>query len=102
MTALLLVAGAFFVFLFTVSDLHAKDPGSSYAVAAEVAVLSSPIAPWRGAPLRVVFAAEEPLEGEFSLIAPDARAAAKSRELHGGPPYFWFAEVARRQVLTRS
>ena len=64
-TALLLVAGAFFVFLFTVSDLHAKDPGSSCAGAAEVAVLSSPIAPWRGVPLRVVFAAEEPLEASF-------------------------------------
>ena len=97
-TALFLAAGAFFVFLFTVSDLHAKDPGSSCAGAAEVAVLSSPIAPWRGAPLRVVFAAEESLEGELSLIAPDGKAAAKSRELHGGPPYFWFAEVASPAV----
>jgi len=97
-TVLFLVAGAFFVFLFTVSDLHAKDPGSSCAGAAEVAVLSSPIAPWRGAPLRVVFAAEESLEGELSLIAPDGKAAAKSRELHGGPPYFWFAEVASPAV----
>src|SRR6478672_797900 len=49
-TALFLAAGAFFVFLFTVSDLHAKDPGSSCAGAGagagagEVAVLSSPIA----------------------------------------------------------
>jgi len=49
-TALFPVAGAFFVFLSTVSDLHAKDPGSSCAGTAEVAVLSSPIAPWRGAP----------------------------------------------------
>ena len=93
-TALLLIAGAFFVFLFTVSDLQAKDPGSSCEDAAEVAVLSSPIAPWKGAPLRVVFAAEKPLEGELSLIAPDGKVAAKSRERHGGPPYFWFAEVA--------
>ena len=87
-------AGAFFVFLFTVSDLQAKDSGSSCAGAAEVAVLSSPIAPWRGAPLRVVFASEEPLEGELSLIAPDGRIATKSRERHGGPPYSWFVEVA--------
>ncbi len=28
-------------------------------------MLSSPIAPWKGAPLRVVFAAEKPLEGEL-------------------------------------
>ena len=44
--------------------------------------------------LRVIFAAEKPLEGELSLIAPDGSVAAKSRERHGGPPYFWFAEVA--------
>ncbi len=49
--------------------------------------------PWKGAPLRVVFVAEKPLEGELSLIAPDGSVAAKSRERHGGPPYFWFAEV---------
>ena len=57
-------------------------------------MLPSPVAPWKGAPLRVLFAAEKPLEGEFSLIAPDGSVAAKSRERHGGPPYFWFAEVA--------
>jgi hypothetical protein len=62
--------------------------------AAELAVLPSPIAPWKGAPLRIMFAAEKPLEGEFSLIAPDGKVAATSRERHGGPPYFWFAEVA--------
>jgi len=44
--------------------------------------------------LRVVFAAEKPLEGELSLIAPDGSVAATSRERRGGPPYFWFAEVA--------
>jgi hypothetical protein len=30
-TALLLVAGAFFILVFSVSDLQAKDPGSSCA-----------------------------------------------------------------------
>ncbi|MBI3703752.1 MAG: hypothetical protein HY244_07885, partial [Rhizobiales bacterium] len=39
--------------------------------AAELAVLSSPTAPWQGAPLRVVFAAEKQLDGELTLIAPD-------------------------------
>ena len=52
------------------------------------------MAPWKGAPLRVIVADEKPLDGEFSLIAPDGSVAAKSRERHGGPPYFWFAEVA--------
>jgi hypothetical protein len=61
--------------------------------AAELAVLPSPVAPWKGAPLRAVVAAEKPLQGELSLIAPDGSIAAKSRERHGGPPYFWFTEV---------
>ena len=93
-TALLLIAGAFFVFLFSAVDSQAQGPSGSCEDAAELAVLPSPIAPWKGAPLRVVFAAEKPLEGELSLIAPDGTVAAKSRERHGGPPYFWFAEVA--------
>ena len=58
------------------------------------------MAPWKGAPLRVVFAAEKPLDGELSLIAPDGRVVAKSRDRQGGPPYFWFAEVAAPAVGT--
>ena len=58
------------------------------------------MAPWKGAPLRVIVAAEKPFDGEFSLIAPDGSVAAKSRERHGGPPYFWFAEVASPAVGT--
>jgi hypothetical protein len=56
-------------------------------------VLSAPFAPWTGAPLRVIFAAEKPLDGELSLIAPEGRVATKSRGRQGGPPYFWFAEM---------
>lgn len=92
-TALLLGAGACFAVLFSVADARAQSPSATCEDAAELAVLSSPIAPWRGAPLRVVFAAEKPLEGELSLIAPDGKVAAKSRDRHGGPPYFWYAEV---------
>ena len=83
--ALLLTAGALFVLALSAGDSRAAAPGSCEDVA-ELAVLPSPIAPWKGAPLRVVFATEKPLEGELSLIAPDGKAAAKSRELHGGPP----------------
>jgi hypothetical protein len=93
-TALLPVAGACFVLLFSAHDTRAEDQVGTCEDAAELAVLSSPLAPWKGAPLRVVFAAEKPLEGELSLIAPDGKVAAKSGERHGGPPYFWFAEVA--------
>ena len=90
-SALLPTACAFFVFLFPVVDLQAKGICGDDT---DIAVLSSPIAPWKGAPLRVVFAAEKPLEGELSLIAPDGRVVARSGERHGGPPYFWFAEFA--------
>jgi hypothetical protein len=61
---------------------------------AGLAMLASPMAPWKGAPLSVIFAAEKPLDGDLSLIAPDGKIAATSRDRQGGPPYFWFAEVA--------
>ena len=94
---LLLIAGAFFA---SVADARAKAPSDSCENAAGLAVLTSPIAPWKGAPLRVVFAADEPLDGELTLIAPDGNVSAKSRERHGGPPYFYFAEVASPAVGT--
>src|SRR6266851_8344622 len=94
MTALLPIAGAFLVFLCSAAESRAQASPGVCEDAAELAVLPSPIAPWKGAPLRIVFAAEKPLEGELSLIAPDGSVAAKSRDRHGGPPYFWFAEVA--------
>ncbi len=93
-TALLPIAAAFFVVLFAAADARAESSSSLCADAAELGVLPAPIAPWKGAPLRVIFAAEKPLEGELSLIAPDGSVAAKSRDRQGGPPYFWFAEVA--------
>ncbi len=62
--------------------------------AAEVAILPSPLAPWKGAPLRLLFVVEKPLAGELSLIAPNGSVATQSRERFGGPPYFWYAEVA--------
>lgn len=65
--ALLPIAGAFFVLLFSATDSRAQNPsGNCEEGAAEVTVLSTPMAPWKGAPLRVVFAAEKPLDGELS------------------------------------
>jgi hypothetical protein len=92
-TAFSLIAGALFIFLCSAVESQAQAPSRACEDAAELAVLPSPVTPWKGAPLRVVFAAEKPLEGELSLIAPDGRVAAKSRERHGGPPYSWFVEV---------
>ena len=57
-------------------------------------VFPSPLAPWSGAPLRVMVVAEKPIEGVLSLIAPDGRVAVTSPDRHDGPPYSWFAEVA--------
>ena len=59
-----------------------------------LALLSSPSAPWKGAPLRVIIATEKPLAGELALIAPTGKIAAHSSDMQGGPPYFWFAEIA--------
>jgi hypothetical protein len=60
----------------------------------EITVLPSPLAPWTGAPLRVMVIAEKPVEGTLSLVAPDGKVAVKSADRHEGPPYSWFTEVA--------
>ena len=52
-------------FLFSVIGAQADGSFGTCEDATELAVLPPPIAPWKGAPLRVVFAAENPLEGEF-------------------------------------
>ncbi len=96
--ASLLIAGAFFAVLSSAAVSQAQAQAGGCTDAAEIAILPSPISPWKGAPLRVVFAAEKPLAGELSLIAPDGKVAAKSRERYGGPPYSWFVEVASPAV----
>jgi len=65
-----------------------------------LALLSSPTAPHKGAPLRVIFATEKPLAGELALIAPSGKVANQSSDRQGGPPYFWFAEIASPQAGT--
>ncbi|MGB6537270.1 MAG: hypothetical protein WBF58_15040 [Xanthobacteraceae bacterium] len=90
----LLIASAFFVSLLAAGNARADDAAGTCAAAAEIAVLPAPIAPWTGAPLRVLFVADKPLTGKFSLLAPDGSVAASSSERRGGPPYFWYAEVA--------
>jgi hypothetical protein len=95
-TALLLSVGAC---LIGSSNAQAQRAAPVVATscedAAEIAVLPVPLTPWKGAPLKVILAAEKPLAGELSLIAPDGKVMATSSERHGGPPYFWLAEVAQ-------
>lgn len=81
------------VALLPATGLAAKDEAPTCVGVAAPAFLASPFAPWKGAPLRVVFTAEEEVAGELSLTAPDGSVAATSKERHGGPPYFWYAEV---------
>jgi hypothetical protein len=92
-TAVLLTAGGFFISPLS-TESSAAAASSGCANAAEVTVLPSPQAPWSGAPLRVMVVDEKPAEGQLSLIAPDGSVAVRSSDRHGGPPYFWFAEVA--------
>ena len=89
-TALLLTTGAFIAALFPTASARAETCED----AAGLAVLPSPLAPWKGAPLRVIFTTEKPLDGELSLIAPDGSVATTSHDRLDGPPYVWFAEVA--------
>jgi len=89
-SALLLSASACLV---SVTDVQAGGASSGCEERVGLAVLASPINPWKRAPLRVLFTTEQPLKGELSLIEPGGKVAAKSAERHGGPPYFWFAEV---------
>jgi hypothetical protein len=88
-TAFSLIACAVFILLAPAAKAEPDDCG-----AGGFSILASPMAPWKGAPLRVIFASEKPLDGELSLIAPDGSVAAQSHDRLGGPPYFWFAEVA--------
>jgi hypothetical protein len=99
-----MTAAASVTFLFVGTGSQAQEPQVSQGPQTQIpsgpcdeaslAFLPAPFAPWKGAPLRVVVASEKPLDSELSLIAPNGTVAATSRERHGGPPYFWFAEVA--------
>ena len=75
------------------ADARAAGLFGSCEDAATIAVLTAPMAPWTGAPLRVIVAAEKPLDGE--LVADHARGPRRrqDRAAGGGPPYFWFAEM---------
>ena len=75
--AFLPVAGALLVLTFSMADAAAA-PADGCASPAEVTVLPSPLAPWNGAPLRVMVVSEKPVDGVLSLIAPDGSVAAKS------------------------
>src|ERR1700685_4179952 len=87
-------AAATALLIFLAVDPSAEAASGVCGESADLSVLPSPFAPWKGAPLRVMVVSEKPIEGVLSLVAPDGSVAAKSPDRHGGPPYSWFAEVA--------
>jgi hypothetical protein len=89
--ALLLVASAYL--LCAPAAAQTQEHSVNCQKADGLALFSSPLAPRKGKPLRVVATSEQPFDGELSIIKPDGTVAVKSHVRHGGPPYFWFAEV---------
>src|SRR6202000_1006777 len=92
-TALLLSAVGSFALLVMVES-PAEAASAACAETPELTVLPSPLAPWKGAPLRVMVVSEKPLDGTLSLVTPDGSVAAKSSDRHGGAPYSWYTEGA--------
>lgn len=90
---------AFALVILLLPQARAED-GAPVCDEFGLALLSSPSAPWKGAPLRVVVATEKPLSGELALIAPTGKIEAQSSDMRGGPPYFWFAEIAAPEAGT--
>jgi hypothetical protein len=89
-TSLSLIAGAFSIGPVSPAKAASDNCGDG----TEITVLPSPLAPWKGAPLRVMVVSEKRVEGVLSLIAPDGSVAVKSTDRRGGQPYSWFADVA--------
>jgi hypothetical protein len=106
--AMVLIAATSFAVVFAPVDARAQAPSGACEDGAGLAILSAPIAPWTGAPLRVLVTAEKPLAGELTLVAPNGSVAVKTADRSGGPPYSWYAEVASpaagtwHATLTRS
>src|SRR5258708_4214496 len=93
-TALSLITGAFLLAL-AAGNAQAQGSAPVCDAAGEIALLPSPWAPWKGAPLRVMLVTEKPLQGVLSLTGPDGSVAATSRERHRGPPDFLVTRVQR-------
>jgi len=58
---------------------------------ANVHLFTTPSSPWTGATVRVLATTDRPLAG--TLVIEGAGARVESDARHGGPPYFWIAEL---------
>jgi len=93
-SALPLIPTGFAILFFLATTSPAAAVSAICEDVADVTVMPSPVAPWKGAPLRVMAVSEKPIEIALSLMAPDGSRAITSSDRHGGGPYSWFAEVA--------
>jgi hypothetical protein len=57
------------------------------------AILLSPRAPGPGARLRVLAAADAPLDAVLAVDGPDGERLAATSERRGGPPFWWYVEI---------
>jgi len=89
-----LLAGAVAALLLGAVAARAEEPAAKCAEADGISLLASPLSPSKGTPLRVIVSSEHALDGELTLVGPDGKVAATTRDRLGGPPYSWFAEVA--------
>ena len=62
--------------------------------AAGITLFTSPRTPRIGAPLRVLAVAAAPLDAALAVRDPAGADLAGSRERRGGPPFWWYAEIA--------
>ncbi|MFZ3308120.1 MAG: hypothetical protein WA280_01980 [Xanthobacteraceae bacterium] len=93
-TALPLIAAILLAFILPAAAARAQAAVDGCGEAIGFAVMPAPLAPWSGAPLRVLIATEKPVDGNLTLVAPDGSVAATADGRHGGPPYYWYADVA--------
>lgn len=76
----------------TVPEAPAGD--GACADSESIAVFASPEAPAPGKPLRVVAVSTKPHEAGLVVYGPDGSEAAKSVEMHSGPPAWWTIEIS--------
>ncbi len=74
--------------------LPPPEPRCRAPEAAGVTLFTSPRAPRAGKPLRVLAVASSPLDAALSIRDPEGADVAGTRARRGGPPFWWYAELA--------
>jgi hypothetical protein len=71
----------------------APAPLPACVAARTATVFSTPERAWAGAPLHVLVTTEGPVDATLVVTDPGGREVARAPERHGGPPYWWLADV---------